>query len=196
MTKDDFLAMLGVVAGLVILWLWYQLDKKTSKILQLEAEIQENKHITEDIKRRLKDLVANSTELDEDVAKELIQISALFEIKQETKAIAGLAKIIENLLRRLYDDDPKFKEKMTRSKKDTPSFADYLDYAKDDKVINPEDYHLISVLRLIRNEESHELNIIKERSRITASFIAGLAFIITLTNLIRSRLGFIRPATT
>ena len=196
MSNDNFLKMLGVVAGLLILWLLYDRQQKASKISELMAEIQDNKYITEDIKRRLKDLVTNNRDLDPDVANELLQISALIEIKQETKAIAGLAKVIENLLKRLYDNDPEFKDKLARMNKSTPAFADYIEHAKDKNVISPEDYHLISVLRLIRNEESHELNVIKEHSRITASFIAGMALILTLTNLIRQRFGSARPVAT
>jgi len=189
MSKDGWAGMFAVAAGLLILWLLYQLQQKTSKITELMKEIQENKYINEDVKKRLKELVQSNRDLDPDVANELLQISALIEIKQESKAIAGLAKIIENLLKRLYQDDPEFKDRITRLKKTTPSFSDYIDYAKDKNVISPEDYHLVSVLRLIRNEESHELNVVKDPSHIIASFFAGIAVIITLTKLIRQRFG-------
>jgi len=193
MSKDGWAGMFAVAAGLLILWLLYQLQQKTSKITELMKEIQENKYINEDVKKRLKELVQSNRDLDPDVANELLQISALIEIKQESKAIAGLAKIIENLLKRLYKDDPEFKERITQLKKTTPSFSDYIDYAKDKNVISPEDYHLVSVLRLIRNEESHELNVVKDPSHIIASFFAGIAVIITLTKLIRQRFGVQRP---
>jgi hypothetical protein len=192
--SSDWLKGFAAVAVIIIVWLLFDRWRKSTEISRLKIEIQDNKYITEDIKRRLMDLVSKNKDLDPDLSDELMKISALIEIKQETKAIAGLAKVIENLLKRLYDDDPEFKIRMAQSNRSKPTFTDYIDFAKEKKVISPEDYHLVSLLRMIRNEESHELNVKKEHSRIIASFIAGITFILTLTNLLKQRFGSARPS--
>jgi ribonuclease HII len=181
--------VLWIAAGFVILVLLYLVQKKTGEIKELKAQIDESKELTHDVRHRLLDLLKSNRDIDPQVAQELTQICALLEIQQDTKAILSLAKIIEKLLRELYQDDPDL-----LARKKTPSFADYLEHARDKEVISKEDFHLISVLRLIRNEEAHELAIKKEHSRIVAVFIAGIAFVLTLSRLLRKKLGGVAPA--
>ncbi len=181
--------VLWIAAGFVILALLYLVQRKTSDIKELKSQIDQNKELTEDVRQRLLDLLQSNRDIDPQVAQELTQICGLLEIHQDTKAILSLAKIIEKLLRQLYQDDPEF-----LAKKKTPSFADYLEHARDKNVISTEDYHLISVLRLIRNEEAHELAVKKERSRIVAVLIAGIAFVLTLSRLLRKKLGVVAPS--
>lgn len=181
--KSD--TILLAVAIILIVALLFLVQGQDAEIDQLRAEIDRNRRLNQDVRQRLKDLLLSSQDIDPQVAQELMQISALLEIKQETKAILSLAKIIENLLKQLYKDDP---ELLAKTK--SPGFADYLQYAKDKNVISAEDFHLISVLRIIRNEEAHELNVKKDQSRIAAAFVAGIAFVLTLSSLLRRKLGF------
>ncbi|MCW5896346.1 MAG: hypothetical protein KIT50_12160 [Bacteroidetes bacterium] len=181
---DKSSTILLAVAAVVIVALLFLNQKKTKEIKKLRTEIDQNRQLKQDVRQRLKDLLESNKDIDPQVAEELMQISALIEIKQETKALLSLAKIIEKLLKQLYKDDPE-----VLAKSNNPSFADYLEHAKQKKVISVEDFHLISVLRLIRNQEAHELNVKKEQSRIAAAFVAGMAFVLTLTRLLRKRVG-------
>ncbi|WP_430972832.1 hypothetical protein [Sunxiuqinia rutila] len=186
MTKTNFNTVLSIVAGLLIFWLFIDRENKNKKIIALEKEISENENLNKKIKNQLKELIENNSEIDPSVSNELGQIAALIEIKQETKALMALAKIIENLLKKLFKGDEKLKEIASENKRKNPSFADYLELARLNGVISTEDYHVISVLKIIRNEEAHELNVQKEQSRIIATFITGFATILTLTKMMKS----------
>jgi hypothetical protein len=186
MAKTNFNTVLGIVAGLLIFWLFLDRDNKNKKIKALENEINENENLNKKIKSQLKELIENNPEIDPSVSNELGQIAALIEIKQETKALMALAKIIENLLKQLYKGDEKLKEIAAENKRKNPSFADYIELARLNGIISSEDYHLISVLKIIRNEEAHELNVQKEQSRIIVTFITGFATILTLTKMMKS----------
>jgi uncharacterized membrane protein YhiD involved in acid resistance len=180
--------ILWVAAGFVILVLLLLLERKNKDIKKLQAEIDVNKQLTKGVRQRLVDMLQTNQEIDPQVAQELTQISALLEIQQETKAVLSLAKIIEQLLKRLYQDDPEL-----LAKKKNPTFSDYLDHALEKKAISTEDYHLVSVLRLIRNEEAHELSVKKDPSRLAAAFVAGIAFILTLHRLLKNKIGVAQP---
>lgn len=177
----------SVIAGVIIIYLLIENNRKEKdkaekdrKIADLQKEIDENENINEEIKRRLTALVQNDYEIEPHIANELSQIVALLEIKQEPTAVLKLAKIIENLLKRLYKGEPKIKELAKQNNRKTPVFADYLELAKIDKVISMEDWHLLSVMKIIRNEEAHELDVQKERTHILATFISGISTILGL----------------
>ncbi|MDW3209523.1 MAG: hypothetical protein R8N23_06645 [Reichenbachiella sp.] len=177
----DFTVGFMVVAGLIILWLVSDRKKILTKLSELEKEINQNKNLDEEIKGRLKELVSSNAELDNDIKNELISISALIDIKQETKALAALAKVIENLLKKLYKNDSGFKEFLT-VKNGKPVFHNYLEYANKQGLISNEDFHLISLLKIIRNQEAHEVNVKKEPSKIIAAFISGISLIMVLSS--------------
>lgn len=183
MNKTNLNAVLGVVAGIVILWLFVDRENKKKKILILEKEIDENEDINKKIKIQLKELIENNQDIDNETSIELSQIAALIEIKQETKALLSLAKIIENLMKQLYKGNGKLKEIALKNSRKYPSFADYLELARINGDITSEDFHLISVLKIIRNEEAHELGVKKEQSRVTATFISGISTILKLTKI-------------
>ena len=67
----------------------------------------------------------------------------------------------------------------------TPTFEDYLEFAKDKTIISKEDYHLISALKIMRNKESHDLVITKEKGRLVGCILAGLSITLTLHGLIK-----------
>ena len=183
MTKSNITSVLGIVAGVIILWLFIDRENKKSKIIALEKEIDENENFNEKVKTQLRDLIENNPEIETNISNELGQIAALIEIKQETKALMSLSKIIENLLKQLYKGDKKLKDIATENKRKNPSFADYLEFARLKGDISSEDYHLISVLKIIRNEEAHELDIKKEQSRVVAIFLSGFSTILNLSKM-------------
>jgi hypothetical protein len=177
---------IGVVAAFVIAWLLIDKENKAEEIDDLKQKIQERDDLDEQIKNKLKHLVETTPDLDPKIEAELKSIAELIAIKQETKALAALAKIIENLLKELYKKETGVKELAKKQGRSKPEFADYLEFAKVKGIITSEDFHLVSVLRIIRNEESHQLDIKKEKINISAAFIAGFAMVMSLYPLVRN----------
>lgn len=187
MTKSDWIG-LSVLAGFVILWLIFDRDKLKLKLADLEKEIEDNNNLSKEIKKRLKELVANNKDVDPEISNELGQIAGLIEIKQETKAILSMIKIVETLLNKIYGEDQRLFETAKKNGRKRPAFMDFLELALVDNVMSKEDYHLISVAKIIRDEEAHDLNVEKEKSRILSSFISCIAIILTLCKLAKSKL--------
>lgn len=174
--------ILLAVGTIVIVSLLFLNQKKNNEIKDLREFIDNERQLNQEIKKRLLELLENNKDIDPEIVNELTSIASLLEIKQETKALLSLAKIIEKLLKELYKKDQAFKEKYKR-----PTFSDYLEFAKINRIISADDFHLLEVLRLIRNQEAHELNVKKEHSKIAASFITGIAFVLTLTDIIKEK---------
>lgn len=187
MTNSKIGNILAIAAGFIIIWLLIDNDKKKKKIIELKNEIDENENLTEEIKRQLTELIQNNNEIDPKLANELGQIVGLLEIKQDATAVLKLAKIIENLLKELYKDDTELKEFAKTKGRKSPAFADYLEHARNKEIFSGEDYHLLSILKIIRNEEAHELGIRKEKSRIIAVFISGLGLVLGLCRLLNKK---------
>jgi hypothetical protein len=178
---------LAIAAGFLIIWLLIDNNNKKKKIKELHDEIDENQNLTIEIKKKLKELIENNTEIDPKIANELGQIVGLLEIKQDSTAIFKLAKIIENLLQELFENDPDIKVLAQKNGRKSPVFADYLEHAKNKKILSGEDFHLLSILKIIRNEEAHELDVKKEKSRMMAVFISGLSLILWLCRLLKKK---------
>ena len=178
---------ISVVAGLLTIWFLVEDNKKKRKIAELQKEIAENENLNNEIKRMLKNLINNNKDIDPKIANELGHIASLIEIKQETKAIATLAKIIENLLKELYKGDKDIKEKANLKGHKQPTFDDYLEHAKVKGIITTEDFHLLSVMKIIRNQEAHENDVKKEKSRVVASLIVGFGIILGLCKLVKQK---------
>lgn len=187
MKNNKLVIGIGVVVGIIILWLLIENSNKDKKIAELQKEIDENENINEEIKKRLTELIQNNHEIAPQIANELGQIAALLEIKQDTTAVFKLAKIIENLLKQLYKGNAKLKEIAKKYGRKTPVFNDYLEHAKDENVITTEDWHLLSVMKIIRNEEAHEVDVKKDRTRILASFISGMGIILGLCRMLKKK---------
>jgi hypothetical protein len=179
--------ILLVVAGAIIVFLLIVNDNKDKKIKELKKEIDEHEDLTKEIKKKLKELIENNSEIEPAIANELSQIVALLEVKQDMSAVLKLAKIIENLLKELYKNDEKVKQIAQKNNRKRPTFADYLEHGKNEGIISSEDYHLISVLKIIRNEEAHDLDVKKEKSRIISSIVCGVALILALCRLLKKK---------
>lgn len=150
-------------------------NKKKKQIEALETLVKTNIALTSAIKKRLAELLENHPDIDKNITAELEQISDLLQLQQETKAVFALAKIIENLLKEVYSKDSDFTQKYPRA-----TFQNYLDYAKSKGLITQDDYHLVSAIKSIRNEEAHELNVLKDKDKLAACIIAGIGFTFTL----------------
>lgn len=187
MSKGDWVAI-TVAAGFIILWLLFDRQKLKFKLVELQDEIDKNKDLHTEIKKRLKDLVVNNSDVDPEVSNELSQIAALIEIKQDTKAILSMVKIVENLLIKIYDCDQRLNETATKNGRKRPAFMDHLELALADKIMSKEDYHLVSVAKIIRDDEAHELNVEKEKSRLLSSFISCIGLILALCKIVKKKL--------
>ena len=187
MNNSKFAQVIGIAAAIIIIFLLIDNDKKSKKIKELKKEIEENENLTAEIKKQLRELIQNNTEIDPKIANELGHIAALLEIKQDTSAVLKLTKIIETLLKELYKGDEKVKEIAKQNKRTKPAFADYLEHAKCEKIFSNEDYHLLIIMKSIRNEEAHELDVKKEKSRVLASFICGFSVVLGLSKRLKKK---------
>jgi signal recognition particle subunit SEC65 len=174
-----------VVAGIVIYFLNMDSERKEKKIAELQRDLAKHRELSERIRKMLHDLIAEHQDVDPKLANELTQIISLLNINQDASALMKLAKVVENLLKELYQDDPALKEKLKAQKRRKPQFADLLEHAKDQKVISADDYHLLVVLKGIRNEEAHELGVKKEVTRMAAAFVAGVATVMSLCRMLK-----------
>ena len=150
------------------------------RIAALQREIDKHRALGAQVRQMLHDLVEQNKTVDPALANELTQIITLLNIRMDATALMKLAKVIENLLKELYEKDEEFLGKMKGQKRRKPVFADYLDHAYAKKVVSKEDYHLLSVLREIRNEEAHENGVRKEVTRMAAAFVAGVGVVMML----------------
>jgi len=185
--SKSLIPYLAIIAGVVILWLLSENEKKNKLISNLRKTIDENESLTNEIKRKLNELIANNKDIEPRIANELSQIASLVAIKQDATAVLKLAKIIENLLIELYKKDNELKDKVKTSGRKKVVFADYLEHAKEKGIINAEDFHLLSVMKIIRNEEAHLLDVKKEKSRLSAIFISGMGFILVLCRILKKK---------
>ena len=187
MTNPKFTQTIAIVAGIIIFFLLITNDKQAKQIKELKKEIDENDNLTSDVKKQLNELIRNNADIEPQVANELGQIAALLEIKQDTSAVLKLAKIIENLLKDLYKGEEKVKEIAKLNNRKIPVFADYIEHGKNEKIISKEDYHLLLILKLIRNEEAHDLDVKKEKSRVVAAFVSGMGLILGLCRILKKK---------
>lgn len=185
--SKNFGAVIGLVVAIVIIYLLADKFKLEEKVKELQQEIDENEDMNKEIRVRLSELIHNQKDIDPKISAELGQIVALLEIKQDTSAVMKLAKIIENLLKELYKGDTELKELAKAYGRKTPVFADHLEHAKNKKIISTEDYHLLSVMKIIRNEEAHDLAVHKDKSKIIAAFITGLGLILALARMLKKK---------
>ncbi|QQR86876.1 MAG: hypothetical protein IPJ76_01230 [Flavobacteriales bacterium] len=173
--SNKVLTGLLIVAGVIIFFLAIDNVEKEKKLAALRREIERNKELGKQLQKMLLDLIEQNKTVNPALANELTQIITLLSVQQDTTALMKLAKVIENLLKELYEKDEEFLAKMKETKRRKPVFADYLDHAYAKKVVSKEDYHLLSVLREIRNEEAHENGVRKEVTRMAAAFVAGVS---------------------
>jgi len=174
-----------IAAGLIILFLAIDHNHKNSRIAALLREIDRQQALGKKVRGMLHDLVEQNKAVDPALANELTQIITLLNIKQDATALMKLAKVIENLLVELYSKDAELKEKVKAANRKKVVFADYLEHAKAKGIINKEDYHLIAILKEIRNEEAHTLGVVKEVTRAAAALVAGIGVVMSLCKILK-----------
>lgn len=200
MKTEDYL-LLSVTAGFVIYWMNEQNKRQIQYLNQRNRNLvrefnwQEQRHkqfkadifqqinkqdnLTTEVKKQLKKLIEKYKLIDERIASELISVASLIEMKQEVKGIACLVKVIENLLKSIYCNDEKFKEKYSNKH---PRLVDLLKYAKSEKLLVNEEFEFANGLRLIRNQEAHELDVQKGHNWVISSFLTSISIILKIHN--------------
>jgi len=149
----------------------------------LKGIIENNDQLEGEVKKKLTNLIDTYKGIDSKVSNELTAAMALIEAKQPTKAAFSLAKIVENLLEEKYSQNGEFKEfikNKNNGKKRNPVFNDYLEYAKDQKLIEQDEFHFTKGLKEIRNQEGHELDVKKHENWIATAFFTGIGLIMKL----------------
>lgn len=185
MSNTKFNEILFIIGGFLLALLIIDNANKSRENQALRKRIKESENLSGEIKRQLEELINSNKDVSPEILQELAQIVKLLEINQDTTAILKLAKIIENLLERLYSKTTEFKSYIKEKGHSKPVFQDYLDFAKKEKVVTSEDYHLLAIMKSIRNEEAHSLSIRKEKFSVLAAFIAGIRYVIQFTRLIK-----------
>lgn len=146
------------------------------RIQELKLQLINDRKISKQVREKLLQLLQSDVDFDPEIKAELLSVVELLSIEQESKACFSIAKIVENLLKKIYENNERFAKRFKN-----PSFANYLLFAKEEKLISSEDYHLLELLRIMRNEEGHKVNVKKEKSRVLAAMMAGLLFIFRIS---------------
>ncbi len=187
--------ILAAVAGIIIIWLIFDNDEKRKKIAllqkqnkekdeinkKLQYKIEETKEIPIDVRKQLEILIEEYKNLDDNVTKELMSASSLIEIREYSKAIGVLTKIIENLLKEKFSSDITIIEKAKKKGRKNPALADYLQHALDVTFITAEEFHFANGLRELRNDEAHELNPKQTRMLTSSAFLTAIDLILKLS---------------
>jgi len=185
MKTEDWI--LALTAGLVI-YLLNEKSKDTNTILNLNTQnnklldftknqnlrlqqlntelrntVERKENLPLEIKNDLNKLISDFDKLDKNVAEELISISSLIEINEKPKALFSLAKVIENQLKKIFN------EKL--------NFNKLIDKAKEQNIITSEECHFVHGIREIRNREGHEINVKVENYLTASSFLIGIGII-------------------
>lgn len=191
--SNKIFVIIGTVAAIVIFWLFLENEDKRQKIAELERKndekddinrklhekIEESEEIPSEVRNQLEELIVKYNNIDNNVSQELMTASSLIGIKEYSRAIGVLTKIIENLLKDKYSNDAEFKEKM--KKKSFPVLKDYLDYAKEDCFLSAEEFHFANGLREIRNEDAHKLNTKKSKLLTSSVFLSAVDLILKIS---------------
>ena len=163
----------GVIIAILLLWLAIEIDDKKrlkkdnqnlkeDRLKLLKEYLKIAKEIPSEIKTQIEKLVIEYDDLDPKVAKELLNVLSLIEQKMEPKAIATLAKIIENLLKDKYAKKMLLGKYSTEEeflkKKKKITLYKVMEFAKIENFLSDSEYNLATILRGFRNQSSHELD--------------------------------------
>jgi hypothetical protein len=183
---------LGIILGFatlaaIVVYLLSEYGELEKENNQLRDALNSNNLISENIRKQLLELLEKHPHIDDDVKNELSQVAVFLGVQQEISAVFKLTKIIENLLKKLLTNDSGFSAWLTSKNRKRTVFNDYLEYASEQKIITKEDFHFISILKNMRNEEAHDLNVIKDKAKLLGAFIAGVSTTMGLYNLVKAK---------
>lgn len=136
-----------------------KIDEHENDKYKLILDSINNYGVSAEVKSQLIKLFERFRVIDEALANEIGQALQLISIGQQENAIEDLAKIIDNLLKKLYCNKTDFKSWL-KSNKRKADFHSHLDYCHhEDKIITKIEYKFIQAVKEIRNTEAHELDL-------------------------------------
>ncbi|HMQ77543.1 MAG TPA: hypothetical protein PKE21_15485 [Flavobacteriales bacterium] len=174
--KNALLTAAVIIIAILLVKSLFDEEEKAA----LRKQVRDTKDLNKELRDMLLELIEKVKRGDQNIAQELASIVSLINVNEETSAMVKLTKVVEKLLKEIYGKDERVAEIAKTHGRKRPTLADLLERAKESRLLDQEDYHLLSVLKSIRNKEAHEVNIEKEPSRIIASLIAGIRFVFTL----------------
>jgi hypothetical protein len=180
--KDVAITVLVVVAGIfAALFIVEKLDnielkKKNDDLLEdklklLRETLDKKNAISPEIKTQIEKLIEYYQKHKPSVSHELRDVLLQIQNGQDVKAIRDLAKIIENLLKDKFRNEPRFINMKVITLKPL------IEFAKETKLFNEKLYHSACILHQFRNEESHELAVQDTENMKLTALIGGLEII-------------------
>lgn len=203
MKSKNLFTGLGIIASIIIIWLFIDRKKKKKKIAHLEKAskdlikshdevsleldslkriVEANDEIDDALKAQIFSLVETQHEMDEKISNELRSAMIMLEVNEPNKTVFSLVKIIENLLRRIYADNSEFADFLRNNGRRRPVLADYLEFAKKDGLIKNDEYNIARGLKDIRNKEGHQLGVNYEKNWIFSAILMSICLISKLSN--------------
>lgn len=166
-SKHVLIGVGAAVVAILLGWLIIENDKKGKIIKQLEIDnlkllkesLKKNKSISEEIKYQLLDLFNTYKNIDSNIAKEISTALTIIDAGEEEKGIGSLSIIIESLLETKYRKSNKFSDwlKNRKNKKISNAVqADYIEFAKEDNLLNKEEHDFAIAVKNIRNGTFHK----------------------------------------
>ena len=149
--KDVLIGALVITAG-VFIYLFFDERERNKKLLLKNADLENdklnllkenfinNKEITPEVKRQLLALIEEYKSRHPKVSIELKDVLEQIQEGKDIKAIRDLAKIIENLLKEKYQNEPRF-AKLKRI-----TLKPLIDYAKEMSLFNDKLYNAACIL--------------------------------------------------
>lgn len=194
MAKKDNQILLAIAAIIVLGYLIFQNSQQKNKIKELENEREDLKKLLaaingsnsfdEEMKKTLIALCKKYENIDSKIANEIAEAIQLLQIGQQENAIKSLVKIMEHLLTRKLENDNSFVSWLTNKKKKKQNLQDMLDYAKEQKLIDTDEYNFFLAVKTIRNKEAHEVGYNAARAIKAAGILCALHGIFKLSELI------------
>lgn len=132
-------------------------QKKMQQYIQQLQTLISNLDIPLETRKELNELVSQFQHTNEDIAGELASALAIIDAKQYSAAAEKFAKILENILKKQFENDTDF-DTYVRGNGNRKDFATHIKYAKQQNLLNAAEQSFIDGLRLTRNGEAHELN--------------------------------------
>lgn len=130
-------------------------------------------HANPDILKELEKLKELTVNLDREIHLAIDKVISLINDGHYEVAIRDLGKIIENILKAKVKEDVSFKKKH--------SLKNYLEHALECKWIKTHEHGFAELIRIIRNEDSHELNAKIEPHQFGLAVFAGIEIIYKLS---------------
>lgn len=186
--------VIGALILIVIVLGWWLINEKTMNALKdrtirrltnendeirkayldlLQRFMLLHNHANPDILKELEKLKELTVNLDREIHLAIDKVISLINDGHYEVAIRDLGKIIENILKAKIKEDVSFKKKH--------SLKNYLEHAMECKWIKTHEHGFAELIRIIRNEDSHELNVKVEPHQFGLAVFAGIEIIYKLS---------------